>query len=103
MPLINLDEVIRIIRSSKTKLLQNKDLMERFNFSEKQAQAIVDMRLGRLTGLEREKLETEYREVLEKINYFRDVLANEVLVLKIIKDELMSNKRINLVMKEEQK
>jgi len=84
----NLDEVIRIIRSSKTEPIAKQGLMERFNFSEKQAQAIVDMRLGRLTGLEREKLENEYKELMEKIKYYRDVLANEYLVLKIIKDEL---------------
>jgi DNA gyrase subunit A len=84
----NLDEVIRIIRGSKTETLAKEGLMERFNLSEKQAQAIVDMRLGRLTGLEREKLENEYRELMEKIRYYRDVLANEHLVLGIIKDEL---------------
>lgn len=84
----NLDEVIRIIRSSKTEALAKEGLMERFGLSEKQSQAIVDMRLGRLTGLEREKLENEYREVLERIKYFREILDNESLVLKIIKDEL---------------
>lgn len=84
----NLDEVIKIIRGSKTETLAKEGLMERFNLSEKQAQAIVDMRLGRLTGLEREKLENEYRELMEKIRYFRDILANEYLVLNIIKDEL---------------
>lgn len=84
----HLDEVIRIIRSSKTETEAKQGLMASFSLSEKQAQAIVDMRLGRLTGLEREKLETEYRELLEKIKYYREVLANESLVLKIIKDEL---------------
>lgn len=84
----NLDEVIRIIRSSRTEALAKQGLIDRFNLSEKQAQAIVDMRLGRLTGLEREKLEEEYRELLEKIRYYREVLMNEHLVLKIIKDEL---------------
>lgn len=84
----NLDEVIRIIRSSRNEPLAKEGLIERFNFSEKQAQAIVDMRLGRLTGLEREKLEQEYRELMEKIAYYKEVLANEHLVLKIIKDEL---------------
>lgn len=84
----NLDEVIRIIRGSKTETLAKQGLMDRFNLSEKQSQAIVDMRLGRLTGLEREKLENEYRELLEKINYFKSVLANEFMVLQIIKDEL---------------
>lgn len=84
----NLDEVINIIRSSKTETEAKARLMERFSFSEKQAQAIVDMRLGRLTGLEREKLEEEYNELLKKIAYFKDVLANESMVLKIITDEL---------------
>lgn len=85
----NLDEVIRIIRSSKTETIAKQGLMDRFGLSDKQAQAIVDMRLGRLTGLEREKLENEYRELLEKIRYYKEVLANEFLVLKIIKEELM--------------
>ncbi len=84
----NLDEVINIIRNSKTEPIAKQGLMDRFNLSERQAQAIVDMRLGRLTGLERDKLETEYKEILEKIQYYKDVLANEYLVLKIIKEEL---------------
>ncbi len=84
----NLDEVIRIIRTSKTEASAKQGLMEAFNLSEKQAQAIVDMRLGRLSGLEREKLENRYREVQEKIQYYRAVLADEVLLLQIIKDEL---------------
>lgn len=84
----HLDEVIRIIRSSNTETKAKEGLMERFGLSEKQAQAIVDMRLGRLTGLEREKLENEYRELLEKIKYYKEVLANEFMVLNIIKDEL---------------
>ncbi len=84
----HLDEVIRIIRSSKTEALAKEGLMERFGLSEKQSQAIVDMRLGRLTGLERERLENEYRELLEKIKHFKEVLGDETLVLKIVKDEL---------------
>ena len=84
----HLDEVIKIIRNSKTEALAKEGLSERFGFSEKQAQAIVDMRLGRLTGLEREKLENEYNELLEKIKYYREILANEILVHQIIKDEL---------------
>lgn len=85
----NLDEVIRIIRSSDTEALARQGLMDRFNLSDKQSQAIVDMRLGRLTGLERDKLEKDYRETLEKIQYFRAILADEVLLLQIIKDELI--------------
>jgi DNA gyrase subunit A len=84
----HLDEVIKIIRGSKTEAIAKEGLTERFGFSEKQSQAIVDMRLGRLTGLEREKLDTEYNELLEKINYYKNVLANEILVHQIIKDEL---------------
>jgi DNA gyrase subunit A len=84
----NLDEVIRIIRNSKNEPEAKQRLMDRFNLSDKQGQAIVDMRLGRLTGLEREKIENEYKELLEKIKYYREVLANEYLVMKIIKEEL---------------
>lgn len=84
-----LDEVISIIRSSRTEAIAKQGLMERFGLSERQAQAIVDMRLGRLTGLERDKLEAEYREILEKIQYFKSILADEVLLFKIVKDELL--------------
>lgn len=84
----NLDEVIKIIRTSKNESAAKENLTNRFAFSDKQAQAIVDMRLGRLTALEREKLENEYREIMEKIKYYKDVLANEFMVLNIIKDEL---------------
>ncbi len=84
----NLDEVINIIRSSRTEALAKERMMERFSFSEKQAQAIVDMRLGRLTGLEREKLDEEFNELQQKIAYFRDVLSKPELVDKIISDEL---------------
>jgi len=84
----NLDEVINIIRNSRTEAIAKENLSSRFNLSEKQAQAIVDMRLGRLTGLEREKIEAEYKDLLELIKYYREVLANESLVLKIVKDEL---------------
>ncbi len=84
----HLDEVIRIIRASKTETIAKEGLTERFGFSDKQSQAIVDMRLGRLTGLEREKLDNEYKELLEKISYYKEVLANESLVHGIIKDEL---------------
>lgn len=88
----HLDEVIKIIRNSKTETTAKENLSERFGFSEKQSQAIVDMRLGRLTGLEREKIDAEYAELAEKIKYYKDVLANEILVHKIIKDELCAIK-----------
>lgn len=84
----NLDEVIRIIRSSRTEAIAKQGLIDRFNLSDKQSQAIVDMRLGRLTGLEREKLENEYREVQERIQYYKAVLSDEALLLQVIKDEL---------------
>lgn len=84
----NLDEVIKIIRTSRNEALAKERLMEAFSLSDRQAQAIVDMRLGRLTALEREKLDAQYDELLEKIKYYRDVLANEYMVLDIIKQEL---------------
>ena len=84
----HLDEVIKIIRASHTEDVAKKSLMERFDFTDKQAQYIVDMRLGRLTGLEREKIQAEYNELMEKIAYYKSVLANEILLLGIIKDEL---------------
>ncbi len=84
----NLDEVINIIRNSRTEANAKVGLMERFGLSEKQSQAIVDMRLGRLTGLEREKLEAEYNELMEKIEYYKAVLAKENMVLDIIKEEI---------------
>lgn len=88
----NIDEVIRIIRRSKDAEAARNNLMERFAFSEKQAQAIVDMRLGRLTGLERDKLEAEYRDLISRIAYYRNILSDEKLVLKIIKEELQELK-----------
>jgi DNA gyrase subunit A len=84
----NLDEVIRIIRTSRNEAEAKVRLVEAFNLSERQAQAIVDMRLGRLTALEREKLDAQYEELMEKIKYYRDVLANENLVHSIIKEEI---------------
>jgi DNA gyrase subunit A len=84
-----LDEVISIIRGSRTEAIAKEGLMNRFNLSERQSQAIVDMRLGRLTGLERDKLEAEYKDIMEKIQYYRSVLADETLLFGIIKDELI--------------
>jgi DNA gyrase subunit A len=85
----HLDEVIRMIRASKNEQAAKEALVEKFSFSDKQAQAIVDMRLGRLTALEREKLENEYQELSKKIQYYTEVLENEGLLLQIIKDELL--------------
>ncbi|WP_347489502.1 DNA gyrase subunit A [Desulfoscipio sp. XC116] len=90
--LANLDEVIKIIRGSKNIETARESLMNRFNFSEKQAQAILDMRLHRLTGLEREKLETEYKELIKKIEYYLSVLANEKMILGIVKEEILAIK-----------
>lgn len=83
-----LDEVIKIIRASRTTEIAKTSLMEKFDLSQKQAEAIVEMRLRQLTGLERDKLENEYQELIEKINYLRSVLADEQKVLNIIKEEL---------------
>lgn len=88
----HIDEVISIIRSSKNDEMARTRLMESFGLSEKQAQAILDMRLKRLTGLERDKIEEEYAELIKLINYLKEVLANEKLVLQIIKDELLEIK-----------
>lgn len=82
----NIDEVIKIIRTSYDNAEQN--LMDRFNLSEIQAKSIVDMRLRRLQGLEREKLEEEYAELIKMINKFKEILANPYLIDEIIKTEL---------------
>ena len=82
----NIDEVIKIIRSSYDKAKEN--LMERFGLSEVQAQAILDMQLKRLQGLEREKLENEYNELMEKIAWYEKVLGDPELVKQILKEEL---------------
>lgn len=89
----NLDEVINTIRSSRTTEIAKEALMNKFDLSEKQAEAILNMRLQRLTGLEREKLETEYKELMEKIAYLKAVLADEKKVLAIVKDELLELKK----------
>ncbi len=85
----NIDEVIQIIRGSKNVQEAKLSLMERFGLTDAQAQAIVDMRLRALTGLEREKLETEYRELMEKIAELRAILADRKKLLGVIKEELM--------------
>ncbi|MGB4438786.1 MAG: DNA gyrase subunit A [Sedimentibacter sp.] len=82
----NIDEVIKIIRAAYDDAEQR--LMDAFNLSDIQARAIVDMRLRRLQGLEREKLNAEYEELIQMINKFREILANQHLVDEIIKDEL---------------
>ncbi|MBE6055022.1 MAG: DNA gyrase subunit A, partial [Clostridium sartagoforme] len=89
----NIDEVINIIRSSKTSEIAKNTLMERFNLSEKQSQAILEMRLRRLTGLERDKIEEEYAEIMKQIEYLKSILASEEKLLSVIKDELIEIKR----------
>ena len=84
----HLDEVISLIRSSKTADIARAGLMERFKLSEKQAQAILDMRLQRLTGLEREKIEEEYSELQQLISELKAILADGEKVLEIIREEL---------------
>ncbi len=86
--LANLDEIINLIKRSRTPEEAKGSLIARFTLSAMQAQAILDMRLQRLTGLEREKLEEEYRQLIELIAYLNSVLASEALVMKIITDEL---------------
>ncbi|PKM88295.1 MAG: DNA gyrase subunit A [Firmicutes bacterium HGW-Firmicutes-12] len=84
----HIDEVVKIIRQSRDVEKSKSNLIERFGFSDKQAQAIIDMRLGRLSGLEREKLEDEYKDLISRIAYHRSILEDEKMVLKIIKEEL---------------
>ena len=84
----NIDEVIQIIRSSRSTQEAKQRLMERFALDDVQAQAIVDMRLRTLTGLEREKLEAEYKDLMEQIAYLKGILADEKKLLGVIRDEI---------------
>ena len=88
----HLDEVIALIRASQTPDIARDGLMEKFGLSEIQSKAILEMRLQRLTGLERDKIKAEYKELMDLIEYYRDVLANEDLRMDIIKDELSEMK-----------
>lgn len=85
----NIDEVIRIIRGSKTTQIAKEGLIAAFDLTEVQAQAIVDMRLRALTGLEREKLETEYAELMKRIGELKAILADRKLLLSVIKEEII--------------
>ncbi|MBR5172948.1 MAG: DNA gyrase subunit A [Phascolarctobacterium sp.] len=85
----NLDEVIQTIRNSATADIAKTSLMEKFNLSQRQAQAILDMRLQRLTGLERKKIDDEYIDVMEQIDWLESVLADESKVMNIIKEDLL--------------
>ena len=84
----NIDEVISIIRHSETSEIAKNTLIEKFDLSDKQATAILEMRLRRLTGLERDKIEAEYAELMKQIEYLNSILASEEKLLSVIKDEL---------------
>ena len=88
----NIDEVIRIIRAAKTPNDAIANLMERFNLSEIQSRAIVEMRLRQLTGLMQDQLHAEYEEVMKQIAYYEEILSNDELCKKVIKDELLEVK-----------
>ena len=88
----NLDEVIKLIRASKTPEDARNGLMERFNLSEIQARAILDMRLQKLTGLERDKLKADYEELMKLIAHLKEILADKLLRMQIVKDELFEIK-----------
>ncbi|OAG27932.1 DNA gyrase subunit A [Thermodesulfatator autotrophicus] len=91
--LANLDEVIALIKASKTPAEAKEGLMKRFGLTAVQAQAILDMRLQRLTGLEQEKLKAEYEELKRQIAWFEKILAEEKVLLKVIEDELLAIKK----------
>ncbi|MBE5776142.1 MAG: DNA gyrase subunit A [Clostridiales bacterium] len=84
----HIDEIVQIIKQSRDSATAKLQLMETFQFSDRQAQAILDMRLARLTGLERDKLMAEYDELKKAIAYFQSLLADEVLLMGVVKDEL---------------
>ena len=84
----NIDEIIALIRGSQNDEAAKNGLMEEFNLSERQSQAILDMRLRRLTGLERGKIEDEYNEILKTIQYLKEILADDDKLLEIIREEL---------------
>ena len=88
----HIDAVISLIRGSKTTAEAKEGLISKFGLSDIQAQAILDMRLQRLTGLERQKIEDEYSELMKKIEYLRSILADEQLLLGVIKDEIIAIK-----------
>jgi len=86
----NINEVIRIIRGSRSVQVAKQELMDRFELTDVQAQAIVDMRLRALTGLEREKLEAEYAELMEKIRKLKAILADRNTLLRVIREEILA-------------
>ena len=88
----HIDEIVQIIKAAKDTAQAKADLMDTFDFSDKQAQAILDMRLARLTGLERDKLLAEYRELEETIAYLRSLLEDEKKLMGVVKDEMLAIK-----------
>lgn len=88
----HIEEVIKIVRTSQTREEARTRLMEHFSLSEKQAQAIVDMRIGQLTGLDQDKLRNEYADIEKMIAYYHQILADEAVCMKVIKDELIEIK-----------
>jgi len=88
----NLDDIITMIRNSKTPEEAQNSLMEKYEFTEVQAKAILDMRLQKLTGLERDKVREEYNDLQEKIKYYNEILSDEGLRMRIIKEELQEVK-----------
>lgn len=91
----HLDEVVKLIKSSPNREAAKVGLIESFEFTEKQANAVLDLRLYQLTGLERDKIQNEYEELLKKIEYLRAVLANESMVRDIIRDELLEIQKVH--------
>ena len=89
----NLDEIVKLIRASENRDIAKKELIARYEFTERQATAVLELRLYQLTGLEREKIEEEYKELQEKIKRFREILASEAIVRDIIKEELQDLKK----------
>lgn len=89
----HIDEIVQIIKSSKDTRTAKENLMQRFKLSDVQAQAILDMRLARLTGLEREKIEEEYREVIKEIERLKSILASRAGVMAVINEEVKEIKR----------
>ena len=88
----NIDDFIKIIRESETDIIAKEKLISKYSLTEIQADAILELRLRRLTGLEREKIESELQELLEKIKYYKEILSSEEKVLEIIKTELLEIK-----------
>jgi DNA gyrase subunit A len=88
----HIDAVISLIRASRTVEIAREGLMSNFGLSEKQAQAILDMRLQRLTGLERDKIEAEYQELLKMIAYYRELLADVHKIMQVVKEEMLAIK-----------